>query len=615
MKALPAWLYKQFTQHIQVRLTCYFLLILLPLVAISLFANIRSQQTLEKQIGDRTKGALTAAVEYVDLALQNVDALSTQIASDQNLIRLLNGVGTDLSPGAILEFSHLMREVTNISAINPILSHISILHAPSGMLVSSNFGGKQVENAQQFEWVRTTMEENGGNQLFLPTEEEAKKYASNDLNGLYSLNNLSFVRTMDVYNQQRQPNVVILTINRETLVKLTSALLPSQKAQIYLYVGKRLVTSTSSDVLPPEWDDDNKDMLVKTSEATGEQLIMIRAKSRQSNWSVVMVQPMEELRQETEQLQIFTIIIIGISVLLAFWIAWIIYRNITSPLESLAHGMKQMRLGNLNVRLENNRQDQLGYLTGAFNQMAEDQLQLIQGHYEQELRMSKTELKFLQSQINPHFLYNTLDSIYWAAKDYDADEISEMVLNLSKFFRLSLSKGRETFTVSETIDHLHYYLRVQQIRFSEHFAVEYEVAEESRNVPVLKLLLQPIVENAILHGLEAMDRGGLLRIAARIEDDKLVLQVRDNGKGIPAERLDYIRGTLDKLKDSPLKLTPFADGATGGELFGLRNVAARMNMYYGDEAELRIESEEGDGTVATLLLPLDKCLEDASGMA
>ncbi|RAV11226.1 sensor histidine kinase [Paenibacillus contaminans] len=615
MKALPAWLYKQFTQHIQVRLTCYFLLILLPLVAISLFANIRSQQTLEKQIGDRTKGALTAAVEYVDLALQNVDALSTQIASDQNLIRLLNRVGTDLSPGAILEFSHLMREVTNISAINPILSHISILHAPSGMLVSSNFGGKQVENAQQFEWVRSTMEANGGNQLFLPTEEEAKKYANNDLNGLYSLNNLSFVRTMDVYNQQRQPNVVILTTNRETLVKLTSALLPSQKAQIYLYVGKRLVTSTSSDVLPPEWDDDNKDMLVKTSEATGEQLIMIRAKSRQSNWSVVMVQPMEELRQETEQLQIFTIIIIGISVLLAFWIAWIIYRNITSPLESLAHGMKQMRLGNLNVRLENNRKDQLGYLTGAFNQMAEDQLQLIQGHYEQELRMSKTELKFLQSQINPHFLYNTLDSIYWAAKDYDADEISEMVLNLSKFFRLSLSKGRESFTVSETIDHLHYYLRVQQIRFSEHFAVEYEVAEESRTVPVLKLLLQPIVENAILHGLEAMDRGGLLRIAARIEDDKLVLQVRDNGKGIPAERLDYIRGTLDKLKDSPLKLTPFGDGAAGGELFGLRNVAARMNMYYGDEAELRIESEEGDGTVATLLLPLDKCLEDTTGMA
>jgi two-component system sensor histidine kinase YesM len=528
---------------------------------------------------------------------------------------LLNGVGTDLSPGAILEFSHLMREVTNISAINPILSHISILHAPSGMLVSSNFGGKQVENAQQFEWVRTTMEANGGNQLFLPTEEEAKKYANNDLNGLYSLNNLSFVRTMDVYNQQRQPNVVILTINRETLVKLTSALLPSQKAQIYLYVGKRLVKSTSSDALPPEWDDDNKDMLVKTSEATGEQLIMIRAKSRQSNWSVVMVQPMEELRQETEQLQIFTIIIIGISVLLAFWIAWIIYRNITSPLESLAHGMKQMRLGNLNVRLENNRKDQLGYLTGAFNQMAEDQLQLIQGHYEQELRMSKTELKFLQSQINPHFLYNTLDSIYWAAKDYDADEISEMVLNLSKFFRLSLSKGRESFTVSETIDHLHYYLRVQQIRFSEHFAVEYEVAEESRDVPVLKLLLQPIVENAILHGLEAMDRGGLLRIAARIEDDKLVLQVRDNGKGIPAERLDYIRGTLDKLKDSPLKLTPFGDGAAGGELFGLRNVAARMNMYYGDEAELRIESEEGDGTVATLLLPLDKCLEDTAGMA
>ena len=128
--------------------------------------------------------------------------------------------------------------------------------------------------------------------------------------------------------------------------------------------------------------------------------------------------------------------------------------------------MRQLRLGNLNTKLVNNRQDELGYLTDAFNQTAEQQRHLIHDIYEQQLRLTKTELKFLQSQINPHFLYNTLDSIYWAAKNYEAEEISEMVLNLSRFFRLSLSKGRETFTIEETFAHLNYYIRVQQLRFA-----------------------------------------------------------------------------------------------------------------------------------------------------
>src|SRR5690606_3881181 len=121
-------------------------------------------------------------------------------------------------------------------------------------------------------------------------------------------------------------------------------------------------------------------------------------------------------------------------------ISLIVYKGIASPLSTLLHGMQQLRHGQYETRLTSKRKDQFGVLTDAFNQMIAEQQRLIRDVYDQQLRLSHTELKFLQSQINPHFLYNTLDSIYWTAKNYEADEISEMVLNLSKFFRLSLSK-------------------------------------------------------------------------------------------------------------------------------------------------------------------------------
>src|SRR5690606_2058525 len=131
-----------------------------------------------------------------------------------------------------------------------------------------------------------------------------------------------------------------------------------------------------------------------------------------------------------------------------------------------------------------------------------EQRQLIEERFEKQLRLIKAEFRLLQSQINPHFLYNTLDSIYSAAEEHEIQEISDMVLHLSAFFRISLGKGQETFTLTETVDHLMHYIRVQQIRFMDDFAVQIHMAEDTKSFPLLKFLLQPVVENAIVHGLQ-----------------------------------------------------------------------------------------------------------------
>lgn len=593
-------LYEQFTQRIQVRVTSYFLLILLPLVLVGLFANAKSQEILEHKTGERTKGALLSAVEYIDLIVQNADNLSMLLSTDQQLIGWLEGAGAEPTPQSILDFSHIFNEISETASIHQTLAAISVLHLPSEFMIISGYGGKRVRGAGQHEAIRLAVEGNGARVIYTPNS------MTDTLDGTFTDDRIYFLRTMDLYNRDRQPNLLILSIKKDTLFKLIRSLLTSRNAQIILRSSNNeLVVGTRGENVSPIRMKSAADMVAQNSGAGV--MYTMQAQANYSKWILTMMQPESELNRETGQLRLYTYFIIALSAMLAIGIAWVVYRSISSPLDSLAHGMKQVRKGNLNIRLTNNRKDELGYLTGSFNQMVEEQRRLIQGYYEQQLRLSKTELKFLQSQINPHFLYNTLDSIYWMANQYEANEIKEMVLNLSKFFRLSLNKGRETFPLRETVAHLHYYIRIQQIRFSQRVSVQYDISEDSADIPILKLLLQPLVENAILHGLEKQEQHGELNIMSYLEKGKLVITVKDNGVGLTFARLQYIQQELDKLKDAPLKLTPFEEEGGNADLFGLRNVVARMKLYYGSEADLAIESKEGEGTEVTLRIPIEKC--------
>jgi two-component system sensor histidine kinase YesM len=240
--------------------------------------------------------------------------------------------------------------------------------------------------------------------------------------------------------------------------------------------------------------------------------------------------------------------------------------------------------------------------------MAAKQQYLIENIYEQNLRVAKTELKFLQSQINPHFLYNTLDSNYWMAKNYDADEISEMVLNLSKFFRLSLDKGRETIAVAETFEHLHYYIRVQQLRFMDKFEVQFTLPDACKKIQILRLLVQPLVENAIIHGLEKKQSGGILQISAKMDETACRIEIFDNGKGISSERLHYIQTKL-----AIIETADSSNEIRDSELFGLRNVRSRLKLFYTDQANLFIESKENEWTRVTIQIPLKRDLSEMEG--
>ena len=577
-----------FTRNIQVRLTFYFLLILLPLVVISLFAIERSRDILYQQAEQRTAVALASTMEYIDLALQNVEELSAVIAADPSIIERLNTNGAYLPPAAIVDFSAILKQLSNLKAVNRFSSQISLYHQASHMLISTSFGGRKILSEPAQAWLLELARSGGtGVRYMLP---DITVSGDTTFGEMLGTDTLSLVRSMDLYNTERQFDLLMIPINRNSLQHVLRTLGPTTNTRITLLNEQDDVIVTTD----------------RSSETTAAPLaadeMEVAVHSEYSMWQLRLVQPKSELYEESDQLRLFTYTIIAISILLAIGISWVVYSGIASPLTRLSRGMKQIGSGKLDIRLDNKRRDEFGVLLDAFNQMATDQKHLIEDHYEQQLRMKTTELKFLQSQINPHFLYNTLDSIYWMAKSYDSDEISEMVMNLSRFFRLSLNKGQEEFTLEESLVHLHYYIRIQQLRFMDNFTVMYEIPEETKRIPILKLLLQPLVENAILHGMEGMESGGLLGIHSQMDDAALRIAVTDNGPGIPPERLSYIRQELRRMERRSITSLS-RDEEIAGDLFGLRNVYTRMRLYYGEGSGMTIDSA-ASGTRVEISIPL-----------
>lgn len=583
-------LYNKFLHSSHIRLTTYFFIVLLPLVAVSLYVNNQANQIIVKQATEQTRQKLESVMDNLELTLQNSEVLTNLIATNKKIIESLEVNENELSPQTIVQYSELLEELWNVTAVSQMVSQISIYHAGTHTMLSTKFGGRRIGGAEEREWLASLAAHlDDGTELMMPEQKIGKNHS---LGQLIDSDTISFTRTMDLYNSERKPNLLIVTLHKNKLTAILKPLLASAHTSVELRGRDGHVILSPSDRI--------QSVSMEEADRLG-----VSVESARYPWTLEIFLPIDEIYAETKTMRHYTYLIIASSFMLALFISWGIYNRIASPLWQLKDAMKGLSEGNYNIQLDTGRKDEFGYLMNGYNQMVKHQKHLIQDHYEQQLRIARTELTFLQSQINPHFLYNTLDSIYWTAQNYEAEEISEMVLNLSHFFRLSLHKGQDTFTVDETMTHLDYYIRIQQIRFLDSFQVIYKVQEESKSIPVLKLLLQPLVENAVIHGLEQKRHGGVLTISSVVESGKLILTVQDNGAGISEERIQSIHQVLSEIagKTTPLSFLETADK----ELYGLSNVFSRVKMFYGDPAQIIFQSELGVGTTVTLLLPIENC--------
>ena len=261
------------------------------------------------------------------------------------------------------------------------------------------------------------------------------------------------------------------------------------------------------------------------------------------------------------------------------------------PIQVLAQAAGRISEGDLDARADVDSRDEIAVLADRFNDMAGNIQTLVVKVREDEQKMRKADLRLLQEQINPHFLYNTLDNIVWLIEGNEPDEAVEMVVTLSEFFRLVLSKGKEFITIRQEEQHISSYLQIQEKRYHDILDYHIYIDPEIYEYQIPKLTLQPLVENALYHGIKYKRSRGMIEITGTKEGENLYLTVADDGVGMDEDELKK----LEKEISRPCKETESG--------FGLANVNERIRMYFGAEFGMKIWSEKGSGTRITIEIP------------
>lgn len=316
------------------------------------------------------------------------------------------------------------------------------------------------------------------------------------------------------------------------------------------------------------------------------------SRSKKTGWSVVGVAYSSELLKNTKQAQLMHLVVAAGLLLGVLVLSNRLSQELTKPIRQLRDGMSTVEEGNVETRVDIMVENEIGSLSRSFNMMTDRIHALIeQNIYEQEQKR-KSELRALQAQINPHFLYNTLDSIIWMAEDEKNEEVVEMTAALARLLRQSISNEQEQVTVSQEMDYVKSYLTIQKMRYKDKLEYEIEAEPEILPVQIVKFTLQPLVENAIYHGIKYKQSKGRICIRGFVHDTKAFIAVEDDGAGMDAGKIRRI------LEESNSEKTN-----TGGGV-GVSNVQKRLQLYYGEEYGISYTSEVGKGTTALVSIPL-----------
>ncbi|MFC0560557.1 sensor histidine kinase [Halalkalibacter alkalisediminis] len=319
-----------------------------------------------------------------------------------------------------------------------------------------------------------------------------------------------------------------------------------------------------------------KNLLSTFTELEDKGYILSHYTNPTTEWTYLSVIKNEELLRDSRQIRTATFSIASLITLLVLILSVIFTSKLTSPIQQIKRMMMDWSTGSGKTTTAKN-EDEFELIGGTFKEITTENRSLNEQLIRSQLKGKEAELRVLQAQINPHFLYNTLDSIYWMAMIEKNDQIAKMAVALSESFKISLNHGRETIPLYRELEHIKHYLTIQNIRFNNRFQYIQDIDDELMDKEILKLLLQPIIENAITHGLERKVGEGTVRLTGRLNSETMVFTIEDDGVGIE-------------------------DVAVTEKGYGLQNIRERLSLYYGPSSSLSISSEVNRGTVVEIRL-------------
>lgn len=571
------WLHPDWKISIRLSIMYTFFLVFSLIISLTIYIYISNQMTIKKQTD-----LIEQSLKSLEISINNV---ITNVSNNSRIILANSEIQQ-----VIKEESHAELVANRNRVSTTLIEMIHSIPSVESIYVFDNYGHRygsdkqslkslKISDIKQAPWYERVEEKEG----YYIIELNAENIFLNKAPG----NTVSLIRMINSTVTMKPIGILMINISEEAFKSNANGSAVGYKPNILLLNENQEVIMNEGHI-QVETIEENFPRALSDERGThletidNNQYIISYKVLNKYGWRVVMSIPTKELQREPYQVAV--IVIIVMSAIFVMISCLIMTHTITKPVERLVHSMKQMENGKF-VRVEmNTGNDEIGELKNHYNAMVDEIEKLIKKIYKEQQFKRTAELRMLQEQVKPHFLYNTIDAMRFLAYSGKNEELCEALEAFGNYYRNSLSKGSEIISLAEEIGVVKDYLYLQKMRYGDTIQFEFEIDEGTLSYTVPKLILQPLVENAIYHGIRPKQRPGHIRIRTSLQQNDVVLQVEDDGIGMKEQDI----ATIMSNKES----------------FGLRGTLERITIFFDRKDLYQIESKENEGTKITLYIPI-----------
>ncbi|MDQ0903169.1 sensor histidine kinase [Paenibacillus sp. V4I7] len=579
----------------------------------------KTTDIIHSKISDLAEKNISQTVGLFDLLLQGYDSITKSLNSNFELLRLIQDRDTNKDE-AISIINE--RTITNIlGAIyysrDDIVGIHVITNAGKNYNYERGFHSVMDTNYPSSVWYRK-LQDSSGEMVWLGL------FQGSVINQFQKDPLFIFGRKLYDLTDHRVIGVMLIETNPRPILDALSNVTISPNSLVYIVDREnRMIASTAEEqVIPPSFSglprpqsneiivDDRTDQLI------------VAAKAKMSDWTVIGLTPKGDINAEVVKTREYLYVVIVVLVILSTALASLISRNIASPLKLLIREMKQVEMGNFKGSVTVKSFEEINSLVSSFNRMVNRMEELIERITLSSMSEKNAELQALQSQVNPHFLYNTLDMIYWMLDERENDRLGKVILALSHMFRYSSDwQEASKTTLRQELDQMRHYITIIESRLEGRVSTDIQIDPDYLDVILPKMTLQPIIENAVKYGLEPSREPGNLHVFTEVHEQELHIIINDNGVGMPESTLEEMQellradttevsGVVTSMKMEQ-SIAPNSGQAASPSVktrrgIGLTNVHRRIALMFGDAYGLRIHSKQGEGTTVIIAMPLPR---------
>ena len=584
-------------------ISVFLVVVIIPITLTSIFSYLFLKSVVEEKVDSASNMVIRQTAMSIDRIMRDMITATNILIQDDEIVDVLSLDEADLQEayllrdlkiiGKIDKLQQSMMDVylTNLVALRDVNSHIytNVLGSDDEKV---RVIGSLINKINQYEDDANIRSKNikWGKEAF-------RINISGTHDEGFDESYIAMVRQFIGVDFRRSKGDILIGVPEYEFSKILLGLITNQGVSGYLVdnsgyvlsstdhesIGKYLIQNSTTGSI--DQNSDNS-IILNDNESIVNSIQLDR-----TNWYIMQVIPKTVIYAEINATGTFIIIIGALSIILFIFVSFGFSRGITLPIYRLNNASKDIAAGHFELIPKSKWPDEITQLSENFNVMAQKIKDSIEKTAEDERIKRELEIQVLYAQINPHFLFNTLNSARWMADASGASNVSELIVALASLLKSSIINKNQYVTVSEEIENVKNYVSIQKIRYSSKFDIEYSISPEISEYLTLKLVLQPLVENSIIHGFKNKDFGGKIKITGYKHDDKIIIEVKDNGVGMDEKKIEEL------LTDRSLRQIGFSG-------IGVRNVNDRLILHFGKEYSLVIISEKGEGATTRITFPL-----------